>query len=273
MSNRRTWPLGASSCYKESIAPDVLQEYADNAIACMELSTAALPYYIETLDLLHKAKDIVRTVASYGVALQSIHLPFAPFEELDPSSADDGLRRHTLSVMRDLLAAAGDAGIGIAVIHPSGEPIAPADREEALCRSRESLIELSEYAYHAGVRLAVENLPRTCLGNVAEEITAFLAAAPHLYACFDTNHSLQQPNPAFIRALGDRLITLHVSDYDGVDEKHWLPGRGINDWEAILTALEEVGYDGAFTYEVSQKHCGDLIRLRENHRRLCGLPA
>lgn len=278
MSDRHTWPIGASSCYKGSIEPAVLQEYADSGIAYLELSTASLPYYTEVLDLPHKANGIVRDATTYGVTIQSIHLPFAPFTEIDLSSLDEQQRRYTLSVMRDLIAVAGDAGIGIAVIHPSGEPIAPADRGEALRHAQESLAELSAFAHRAGVRLAVENLPRTCLGNTAEEIAALLKAAPQLYACFDTNHCCfdpgqcaQQPNPAFIRALGGRLITLHVSDYDGYDEKHWLPGRGLNDWPALLAALEEIGYDGVFLYEISQENAGDLQRLKENHRQLCGL--
>lgn len=30
---------------------------------------------------------------------------------------------------------------------------------------------------------------------------------------------------------------LHVSDYDIVDEKHWLPGEGEVDWEMVCNSL------------------------------------
>ena len=32
--------------------------------------------------------------------------------------------------------------------------------------------------------------------------------------------------------------------YDFINEKHWLPLEGKNDWETILSALEEIGYAG-----------------------------
>ena len=42
-------------------------------------------------------------------------------------------------------------------------------------------------------------------------------------------------------------MTLHVSDFDGVDERHWMPGKGIVDWNDVIAALVEVGYEGPFT--------------------------
>ena len=67
--------------------------------------------------------------------------------------------------------------------------------------------------------------------------------------------------------MGGRIITLHVSDYDFVDERHLLPGEGKNPWGEILRALEEVGYDGRFTYEV---RAGNGAAVAENFRWLMG---
>jgi sugar phosphate isomerase/epimerase len=55
--------------------------------------------------------------------------------------------------------------------------------------------------------------------------------------------------PQIVRALGDRLVTLHLSDYDGVDEKHELPGRGVVDWKEFMQALRDIDYSGPFNYE------------------------
>ncbi len=52
-----------------------------------------------------------------------------------------------------------------------------------------------------------------------------------------------------VRDLGDRIFTLHLSDYDGVDEKHWVPGEGVIDWTAFMRALHEIGYTGPFNFE------------------------
>ncbi|MBT5711916.1 hypothetical protein HOI71_12795 [Candidatus Poribacteria bacterium] len=55
--------------------------------------------------------------------------------------------------------------------------------------------------------------------------------------------------PGVVRSLADRLITLHVSDYNGIDERHWLPFRGVVDWAAFANALADVEFRGAFVYE------------------------
>lgn len=46
----------------------------------------------------------------------------------------------------------------------------------------------------------------------------------------DTNHLLKDLTEEFIKNLGLKVVTLHVSDYDRIDERHWIPGKGVNDW-------------------------------------------
>jgi sugar phosphate isomerase/epimerase len=43
--------------------------------------------------------------------------------------------------------------------------------------------------------------------------------------CFDTNHLLKESSEDFARAVGPHIVTLHVSDYDGKDERHWMAGE------------------------------------------------
>ena len=52
--------------------------------------------------------------------------------------------------------------------------------------------------------------------------------------------------------VGNRLISLHVSDYDFVDERHQFPLDGDNDWQGIVRALEDTDYTGCFNYEISR---------------------
>ena len=46
--------------------------------------------------------------------------------------------------------------------------------------------------------------------------------------------------------------------FDGVDERHWMPGKGIVDWNDVIAALVEVGYEGPFTFELSTKTQRDI---------------
>ena len=70
-------------------------------------------------------------------------------------------------------------------------------------------------------------------------------------------------NVKFINELGSKIITLHVSDYDFVDEKHWLPYEGNNDWVGIVTALENAGYEGPWMYEIGSSNPRVITRLRD----------
>jgi sugar phosphate isomerase/epimerase len=72
-----------------------------------------------------------------------------------------------------------------------------------------------------------------------------------LRSCFDTNHLLIEDPVHYVKAVGSRIITTHVSDYDFVDEKHWWPGEGKLNYTAVLNALREVGFAGTWMYEVN----------------------
>ena len=47
-----------------------------------------------------------------------------------------------------------------------------------------------------------------------------------------------------------------MSDYDGVDERHRLPGEGIVPWRTVVTRLCGVGYRGPFLFELRQGENG-----------------
>ena len=267
MSHRCDWPLALS------VGPGVMNAAAFDALARagifqVELSSGdSAPYYDE-LDFPHRAKEIVSLAQAHGVTVSSLHLPFAPFFTLDPASARPAVRRCAVEKQSELLRACGDAGIPLAIIHPSGEPYLPRWRENRLACAIETIGKLCETATACGVTLCLENLPRTCLCRTSDEMLRFLQAIPDLRVVFDTNHSLKEDNVHYIRAVGEKIVTLHVSDYDFIDERHKLPGEGKNDWEAILAALEEVGYAGRFLYELRTGYTYEQIA--ENYRRLTG---
>ena len=60
-----------------------------------------------------------------------------------------------------------------------------------------------------------------------------------------------------------RLISLHISDYDFINERHWLPGEGKLDWQAILNAFKNIGYNGVWLYEIDFSCPETIIRDRD----------
>lgn len=228
-------------------------------IDCIEISM----YYTKHPEIDYG--EAARLSARYGISLWSYHLPFAPPDVLDIASTDEAVRTRTVSYLGELIKKGADIGIRNFVVHPSSEPKCDGceGREREMHAAMTSLASLAEIADRAGGVVAVEDLPRTCLGRSAEEVMRLISADDRLRVCFDTNHLLIDSNMNFIERLGDKIVTLHVSDYDFTDEKHWLPGEGKNDWREIYTALCRVGYTGPWLYELGLATPKTLTRARE----------
>ncbi|MCL1951250.1 MAG: sugar phosphate isomerase/epimerase [Oscillospiraceae bacterium] len=183
-----------------------------------------------------------------GVRVSSAHLPFGPLWE--PSNPDPAAREDALRRFEGLLDWVGAQGIPLAVLHASFEPIPSAERPARLRTAADSVARLDAYARERGVALAIENLPRTCLGNTAAE--TLLLAGHAAGVCFDVNHLLTETHAEFLAAAGQRVITTHLSDYDLADERHWFPGTGAIDWPALPRALDAAGYTGRYIFELDE---------------------
>ena len=240
-----TRPVGISvSCVPHPDAA-LLESFARAGVACAEISMpgrdyAGFPY-----------AEFARHARDCGVAIRSFHLPFYTDETVDPAALDPGVRRRTAELHARYVGIAASMGARIAVVHACLEPVEAADRAERLARAKESMAALADVGAAEGVTVCVENLPRSCLGNTSAELADIVACDPRLRVCFDVNHLLLESHADFLSRLGPLVATLHVSDYDFVNERHWLPGEGKIDWNALADGLDAIGYEDAFTYELS----------------------
>ena len=70
-----------------------------------------------------------------------------------------------------------------------------------------------------------------------------------------------------------RLKALHIDDNNGTADQHRLPYRGTVDWQDVMSALAEVGYDRLFNMEIPGESGGSLEEVTEKLKRirkLCG---
>ena len=244
--------IGLSSCGKIH-NEELFASYAKSGIGNMELSMKLEGY--STLDF-----EQMHTLAKkYGVNLWSFHLPF----EFDIDISNPEYSKRTVEIHNELIKKASAIGIKIFVLHPSAEPIQDSERALRMSESKKSLVTLADIAAQYGATIAVENLPRTCLGKNADEMLELLNADERLRVCYDTNHLLSGSSKEFIKKLGKKIITTHVSDYDFINERHWLPGEGRLDWQEILATLKEVEYDGVWLYELGFDAPCTIERARE----------
>ncbi|MDR1717229.1 MAG: sugar phosphate isomerase/epimerase [Prevotella sp.] len=189
-------------------------------------------------------------IDSAGIPVWSIHLPFS--RSLDISVFDNAAREKNVKFIAEMIKISAIFKPSRLVLHPSSEPISDSIREQRIVNSIHSIGILKEYAKEIGAQLCIENLPRTCLGNTPEELLRIVENYPEVGICFDTNHYLKGTPLDFVRVAGHRIGTLHVSDYDGMDERHWIPGEGNIQWGELVYNIKKAGYNGVFMYEATK---------------------
>ena len=229
----------------------------DAGLSCLEISLPGRN--IEAFDFEKAAK----LADKYSLELWTVHLSFAPFSEIDISSEDEKMRSFTVSRHTEVIQRASEAGIRHFVIHASGEPVGVEERRSRMSQAKKSLSELAEAAAEYGGTICVEDLPRTCLGRSSYDILELLKADDRLRCCFDTNHLLGEYIPDFIRKVGNKIVTTHISDYDFWNERHMMPGEGQINWKELYDTLISVGYQGPWIYETGLTAPWCVIRDRD----------
>ncbi len=261
--------FGMSSCGMQELTEQNFIDMKNSGVKELELSFAPEKYKAI------KWEEIKEKAERYGINLWSLHLPFGPFSEINPADENTYVHKNTLNYFEELIKKATSVGIKVIVVHPSGEPIEENEREKQLETAGKTLSKLADIAEKYDAVIAVEDLPRTCLGRDSYDIKEILSYDNRLRVCFDTNHLLSQKNKDFILDIGNKIITTHFSDYDLKNERHWLPGEGVIDWGELIECLENVGYEGPLLYEMGFKPPITIKRreltmedFKENHRCL-----
>ncbi len=202
----------------------------------------------------------------------SMHAPFGA--AFDISSPDEVVRRAGVGACRRAAGLLRRLGGEVLTIHGGTATEDPSEIPLRTDQCVRSLTELADYCADLGVRVALEAIVGQVVGSTGGEVEAILdrVARPNAGACIDVNHIFppDQLIPT-VRSLGSRIFTLHISDYDGVQEKHWLPMRGTIDWQGLIRALRTVGYAGAFPYEVrfeAETIAETVAGIERNYREL-----
>jgi sugar phosphate isomerase/epimerase len=194
------------------------------------------------------------------LTLRSMHAPIARDyvngswkDGLSLAATDEAQRKAAIEETLATLDIAAAVRYSTLVVHggvpePHG---GPADNHLAsLVRSLE---ELSPVAQQYGVRLAVEVIPNALSTPAAlvDLIESDIDAAD-LGICMDVGHArLMGDVVDAIETCSGHLFTTHLHDNRGRNDDHLVPGKGVIDWDATLLALQKIGYDGAWMFELA----------------------
>lgn len=131
----------------------------------------------------------------------------------------------------------------------------------------QSFAELAARAEPHGIQIMVEHPPDT---NISiDDIRAIVDADARLGFHLDVGHANVGGDrlDGMLKALGARLVHVHVSDNRGYGDDHMPLGAGRIDWPRVIRMLKQIGYDGTITLEVFATDRDYLLRSAEKLRR------
>ena len=178
----------------------------------------------------------------------------------DPDTAvRDAALRETMDALRYARAVGGST-----ILQVVGNAVDPANEnaEQVWERSSAQLRRALPLAGELGVRIACENVGNGFCASIADWIQYLDSfESPLVGAFFDIgNHDrFDGGAPAWIRALGSRILKIDVKDHNHAARKNCALFEGDVDWPGVRAALHAVGYRGWATAEVPG---GELEKLR-----------
>lgn len=256
--------LGKSVSYISGIAgrtPVINANFEKELAECKKLGydcvdfdyTGMSVFYVfaGNLDILSQG---LQKIKDAGLAINCVHVPYG--SEINPSDLCELRRRGVVEYLKQAFAVMDAFQPRGYVLHPSHEPVEMEKRE---AHKKQLVKSLKELVGATKNMVCLENMTRTLLCNTVEETMEIVEQVDGLKICVDVNHFLHDmPEDAILR-FGNRVGTLHISDHDFINEMHRLPGLGKIDFMKVIGALETIGYDGAFTYEVTMSVGGYVL--------------
>lgn len=188
---------------------------------------------------------------SNGFALPQGHLDFQK-SLTDPETVEAFKKEITLFQA---------VGVRNAMIHINGgEDLPEAQQQEIQLRH---LRQLLDFVQGTDFNICIENLrPNPAVAD-ADKILHWihLLGGKNLGICLDTGHlhvaniskkTTTQTQGEFIRKAGKYLKATHINGNDGTDDYHLAPFAIKNsvDWQDVVTALRDIGYQGLFNLEI-----------------------
>lgn len=205
-------------------------------------------------------QEIQNATDEIGIRLVQAHSPLGtPLHDPDGQFLADTIR---------CVEACGHWGIPNLVVH-SGY-LRGLDRQATFEANKAFFLPILESAERYNVSILVENFNRMHVEGLwwIDNATDLLALIEHidhplLHAVWDVGHANLQamPQDTEMKILGHHIRAVHIQDNCGDSDTHLLPFFGTMNLDAVMHGLQEICYDGYFTFEV-----GSIFRSHQERR-------
>ncbi len=200
----------------------------------------------------------------HGIKINSVHFPFG-VDWINLASPWESDRQEIIQWIGKIFKILKPFDIRAYVFHPSdmgrvneGNYL---ENMAKLCDTAERLAGLTN-SY-----VCVENMAAGFFMAGLKHSIDYINGTKKAQMVVDVNHFIGEDVASCLLQLGDSVKTLHISDNHLIKEAHLIPGEGKLDFMAILSALEKIGYDGVFNYEVLKSKY-TIEQVKQNYDRL-----
>nr|WP_121272306.1 sugar phosphate isomerase/epimerase family protein [Pedobacter schmidteae] len=253
-----------------SLTPEKMQYAKSVGVDYVEVSLSAFldksaNFNLTSEQIIEKVTAAKKAADEAGIRIWSIHMPFS--KDIDLSLVDEDARNKVVALHTTMLKYCKILQPQVILFHPSYF-LGLNERELRKKQLIKSAVALNKQVKSIKAIMVIENMlgpelqiakrERPLCRTVEETLEIMNRMPASIYSAIDMNHIKNPEN--LIRAMGRRLKTVHIADGTGKKEDHFFPcsGEGQNNWTAILSALNEVGYSGPFMYESKHKDVKDL---------------
>lgn len=188
-----------------------------------------------------KKENFPKLVKENGLVFENIHAPFTNPNFLWSSFEFE--RQREINKYIEWIEDCARYDIPMMVMHVVEGSNHPEPNKYGI----QSIREIVKRAEEFGVKIAVENtFAMSNLPYIFNRIES-----KNLVMCYDSSHDMLHENSLdLLKAYGSRLGATHISDNDGLKDRHWLPGNGNIDWNKIGCSFPTKTYKGYITLEV-----------------------
>lgn len=184
-----------------------------------------------------------RLIEARGLRLVSLNMPNV---DMNIAAASAEMRRHTLGLLRQIVALAGELGVEGVVLGPGkANPLFPAPQAQLEGYFFSALDELLPLARKAGTALWIENMPFAFLpGTQALMQSLERYGDDSLGVVYDVanGHFVGEDQGEALRRCSRRLKLVHLSDTGRTVYRHATVGAGDVPFEAVPPVLAELGH-------------------------------
>ncbi len=247
---------------------ETIKRFCEAGFESMDLGATKFDtpnYYLMADDWERRVDEIGETAAKYGMVFSQLHLPYHKHgsPEVDSRFKKPGFEERFAEATRRAYLVGSKLGIPWAVAHVISPQDSNGDPKKSAAVNHEYYDKYVEMGVKCGVGTAFENMLHrtkpdrpTCLryGSHYRDLLDFVDsyADPMVQICWDFGHANVAgfDQCVALREVGMRLKCVHMNDNFGTGDHHVPPFIGNIDWEAIITVLAEIGYEGEFSLEI-----------------------